>query len=41
MVAATLGHASIAVTEKHYATADALAEGKQKRALKVLEGGKR
>lgn len=41
LVAASLGHASPAVTLKHYAEPGAVADGRNKRALQVLAGGKR
>jgi integrase len=40
-VAATLGHASEAVTRRHYTSAEAATEGQQRRALEVLQGGRR
>ena len=39
--ALTLGHASEKVTKEHYATAEAVAKGKQSRVLEVLQGGRR
>jgi integrase len=40
LVAATLGHASSKVTEKHYIAPGTAEQAKQRRVLKVLQGGK-
>lgn len=40
-VAAALGHSSPAVTRRHYVTKNAEQAGKQRAALRVLQGGKR
>jgi integrase len=40
-VSRALGHAGTAVTERHYTTVEAQADGRQQRALTVLAGGKR
>jgi integrase len=37
---AAMGHSSSVVTDRHYTTPDAKAEGQQRAALKVLRGGK-
>ncbi|MFH0899978.1 MAG: hypothetical protein V2A73_05045, partial [Pseudomonadota bacterium] len=40
LVAQQLGHAGIAVTERHYIDPQVLTTTRQRAALKVLEGGK-